>query len=732
MNKEEKKIDWSPLWYCFAVSCFFLINDYFIKYGFSWSFDSISNILRNINNIIFYALIPGLFTLLIRYLYINTKNFRRVYQEFVVPFFMAVFTLILGTYGFLRLPAPKFSFGDAVFGAANLLTLNSSIFKLSLAETQLSDINLHLYNARVIGGFFLAYAFFLALILAMGRENKDRISFWFYRLLAKIWNKEFVVVIGDGRKASNLAYDLYVQKIKVVLLDQCDSEEIKKDLEDKKVYYLTGNATARNGLKNTYFQEASKVYIFNESEEENFRTTQEMIEMTEEICYKYSSNSKYWYAGIQDINKRNLLMSLKDNLPNHVLECFDLNQNIARSLVFRNDEKAIGDTNITKYQVIMLGFNDISEAIIMQYLKLGHFRIGKSMQIKVYYQKVDAERVEQFKSRYAILFPGFITDQTDTLLKEAISYTFFNANDKENQLIDFESLPEIESTFIDPNFSLYNLLMDDSKSAYLYACLKSGLQSATMLSLILPCLNTRNKTKYLKVFCHYNYLDPKEETMIETRLNKLTNYSIQVKCFGSDLLHCTCNEIENKGRDLLSKYYAFLYSELYNDKYSAKYSDQINAANEAKEKKDLVTYIRLTKEVKNDIYTDVMNEFSSWAIEKLESRWLLENESDREANRNAADHSEIKLALYKKNIPKEKEGLKIFWKEEEIMELAEIEHRRWNAEKLLLGWLPNKEKVKTQRLHNFLRDFENIDEVEKDKDYTQIKGLPYFLNRIKN
>ncbi len=72
----------------------------------------------------------------------------------------------------------------------------------------------------------------------------------------------------------------------------------------------------------------------------------------------------------------------------------------------------------------------------------------------------------------------------------------------------------------------------------------------------------------------------------------------------------------------------------------------------------------------------------------------------------------------------------------ELETLGELEHRRWNAEKLTLGWLPytdgglwdkNKSALKEQKYHYFLVPFDKLPPEEQNKDHTQVLGLPYFF-----
>ncbi|GAB3570616.1 hypothetical protein GCM10027578_27240 [Spirosoma luteolum] len=118
--------------------------------------------------------------------------------------------------------------------------------------------------------------------------------------------------------------------------------------------------------------------------------------------------------------------------------------------------------------------------------------------------------------------------------------------------------------------------------------------------------------------------------------------------------------------------------------------------------------------------------------------WKTLKEIDRESNIQAADHAWVKLRLLNRKWDSIHDEMN--WEESELRLLGEVEHRRWNAEKLLSGWLPITDKtlwktqkatLRAQKYHYFLMTFDDLLDDEKNKDFTQIVGLPYFFNRLK-
>lgn len=647
-------------------------------------------------------------------------NAKKIVYEFIFPLSIAVFVLITGTIGFLEL---KYDFGDAFFAAGNFLTLNTSVFN-NLA----GDITptLWIMAARIFGGVFLAYAFFLALILAVGSENYNRVKLRAYLIRTKIFgSRNLHVVIGSGQKAVFLALDLANEQNehkKVVLLYEELGEALESMLENTNIWFMKGNPSSRIGLDKTHFQQANNVYVLNETDEKNFRTFQEMIEIAQ-APHSTVIISK-WYIHLTDPRHRALITPfaaiLKNDITKHeiFIHPFDFCQNIARKVTHEHPIDRF-ETGANVAQVVVIGFNALAQAIAIQCLRLGHFRLDRYLQIKVFYTPDEQANVDKFMAahpelfRTEQLFNSIIHKPDAERYKEVKEYTFFRkAHIVLRDVIRFEPLPEAESELVSPDFSLYQCVSAQNCTS-IYVCLPSGLQSASLLNAILPCIEQKReeitqKTGDVKVFCHYDFPDKEEVVIIEQILNKITERKVPVVCFGNSQSICTSTEIENKNRDRLAKYIALLYKNVYG--------------------RDV------------DFTTDLLNEWQPnlWDEAALENNWKNEPEIYRESNRQAADHAWVKFREMKRELKNIPNDLAHYWSEEELPVLAEMEHRRWNAEKLLLGWLPlltdptkeQKKKRNEQKRHFFLMDFATLPEAEKTKDYTQVIGLPYFLKNV--
>ncbi len=92
-------------------------------------------------------------------------------------------------------------------------------------------------------------------------------------------------------------------------------------------------------------------------------------------------------------------------------------------------------------------------------------------------------------------------------------------------------------------------------------------------------------------------------------------------------------------------------------------------------------------------------------------------ESLRQANRAQADH-----------IPIKQRALAVSRSEPMLEALAEAEHRRWMAEKILAGWRYAEQRDNIRKLHPSLRPYSQLSEAEKQKDRDTVQAVLAKMN----
>jgi voltage-gated potassium channel Kch len=104
--------------------------------------------------------------------------------------------------------------------------------------------------------------------------------------------------------------------------------------------------------------------------------------------------------------------------------------------------------------------------------------------------------------------------------------------------------------------------------------------------------------------------------------------------------------------------------------------------------------------------------------------WSELGESYREASRHAADHIAAKLRVIGADLVEQSAGESFRFAESELERLAEIEHRRWCAERLLAGWERGAARDDARRLHPSLVPWDELSETEREKDRQVVKAIP--------
>lgn len=737
--------------------------------------------------------------------YLRFVRGRNVLLQFVIPIVLAISVLVLGTIGFYATPLGDLDPVDSFFGAANLITLNTSVFSVLGSPEQPILMNIWLKTARILGGFLAGYGFILAFTLATGRENVGQLRFWLYRL----FNGSFSVVLGSGAMAVNLATDLVQnKKQRVVLLTDPIDTTLLNRLSDYQVWLFQGQITDRTAIGKTYFWKADSVYVVDDSDDNNFRCAQELDELyvlknrlswvrqcllTDSLHWLFcrlparwqefihEKPKPNWHVHQQHERQRALLQSIT-RLRLH-LHTFSINGNTTRRLLLRYPIDRFQGSQATIAEVAILGFDQQAHDLALTCLRLGHYTPGKHLHLTIYYRPDEKDTVDAFRQQHPELFKNRDTEgvfSRNSGPQAVQKYTFFTRKrpaprptrqlttelsdwlqDDDWPVVEFEPLPTAETELISPDFSLYNLIQPD-RVVSVYICQPTGLESAALLGSILPRIEWLKQGKPggehpvdVQVFCYYNFPDLDEEQYVEMRLNAVAPY-LPVVCFGNLINECVADAIHNESLNQIARQIAFFYVCLYGgtvvqeipglEAWLKEIDDEVVKLKE-KGKLD-----EKEEELEgNKLYIAKTNVLlPAWAKQKKDrpdvfANWLTicwENleEIDRESNIQAADHAWVKLRLLDQAW--DKLLLNTEFTVDQLNALSEVEHRRWNAEHLLAGWLPqpdtdlwksHKKALRPQKLHHFLKPFDGpggLPEVEQNKDYTQVLALPYFFDGL--
>lgn len=103
--------------------------------------------------------------------------------------------------------------------------------------------------------------------------------------------------------------------------------------------------------------------------------------------------------------------------------------------------------------------------------------------------------------------------------------------------------------------------------------------------------------------------------------------------------------------------------------------------------------------------------------------WEKVAETYREANRSSADHIQVKLRSVGRILVPKGEGSEAPLSDQEIELLAEMEHRRWWAERSLDGWKFAKNRNDPLKEHPNMVPYDQLDGASKDNDRNNVSKM---------
>jgi hypothetical protein len=111
-------------------------------------------------------------------------------------------------------------------------------------------------------------------------------------------------------------------------------------------------------------------------------------------------------------------------------------------------------------------------------------------------------------------------------------------------------------------------------------------------------------------------------------------------------------------------------------------------------------------------------------LEAVRRGWGDIGETYRTASRAVADHAMVKMwdAGWMPAEEGEKGEMAPAMDDAEMMRLAEMEHTRWMAERLLSGWRPGEKRDNRLRVHPDIKRWDELSSENKAKDVDQVRN----------
>jgi hypothetical protein len=633
----------------------------------------------------------------------KSYNERPSKKVFLKPSFLKIW--IPASLLFITIACGWLGAGDSLF-SKNSLTAFWRSFGNLLGEANFKDLDFHssdstkqipilIWISKIAGLIFIASAIILVLQdIYVERFTKLRIKLW---LLTQP-KKPIVIVCGLGWRGFTLTQKLIQQNNNVIGIDVDTDQGHIQDLKQMGALIFNGDATSRETLTNASILKASEIYALTNNEEINCRIAAQIEQITvddnkkknikptvhnciqlpegeegkfipkkhcckhkptRQLCYVSVDTSKYG-RGLEDIIR-------EDN--DFWTSRFSANE-ITIYELFRKQGIAPMDVEGGTH-INIFGYTPISKSLLIASLQMMHFRKeqNKNRLITVYSEDPQKDQTDFYNE-----YPGITKSK--------------NGNSNPHLVlpeIHFVAMPKSEFTLHDEGLELYLHMNDESWRVNTYFCIDDGIQSLGLIKSINEKLTKLFNSEKQRLFisCYYSY----PETL-ETYTSLPHNNSGSTKE----------TEIQYFGKQSSPEFYKSSKTELL-------------------AKRVLEFYEFMDLELKNSL-SSLQNKTCY-----IEEKWVHTKEWERHACRMAANHFFVKLDLLsemeKSEIldlitAKEKDSLKSeinvekeLMKNELFRELAEIEHNRWWAEKLIRGYryLDNPEEIKKWETNKAYRKY---------------------------
>ena len=489
-------------------------------------------------------------------------------------------------------------------------------------------------------------------------------------------SKRMVIVVGENSEANDLIKDLNLRGLRVLQFKTNQQKNSLTKINNNHLIESIYSGIDKN-LFDKIISKASLVYLMNTDE----------INLQDALRFESFSKGKNLsiieriFVHLKSDEKAKFLHNISIKLIDK-FKIFNIQHNTVRRLLnyFPIDQE---NKEINVFTIHIVDFNSLSQILIEHLLAQLYLERHISIELNVYSENLKSTKIEFYKKFSALKGKN-----------EKNRIEHYNWGNWEINFLNYSTEISSKQIFLEKIENDLEL----KKSISLYVCIQNGSLSSTWLSSYLPRLNQlkKDKLQHLQVFSFYNSPNIQEEIQIERYYNKLAPH-LFVTCFGNYLQECSFDSINLDTLDEL----AIKIADWYDKKYNL-------------------------------------------AASPHNRNWHLSSYMDKQSNRHAADHIWLKwrwlLRNTNRNTHNAKYSIDTFSTLENslLMQLSEIEHRRWCANLVLKGhhvlpekyskeWLKNKQHFKSQYYHKDLVSFNKLKGSDQEKDSDQIQGIPDFI-----
>ncbi|MFW9866521.1 MAG: NAD-binding protein [Candidatus Thorarchaeota archaeon] len=621
-----------------------------------------------------------------------SKRFKRSWKnfDFLIGLLAGIIGFIFGYIGF-------YYYFLAKSEAATPIVILYHTLRLFVNEvSENPPFNWGLYVAMILCPLALYYSFIIAFLHIFNTKIEK---------IQLMWYRKHTIICGLNKWSSELLTDLRKKKKKVVIIESEPVNEFAEKARDLDVVILNGRCADPYMLYKAKVHKAKNLVIFTENDTLNMEVainTQRLF--NERIKKGKMKNKKHNLKCFVHIGDKKLYdvfsehHIFEESVENVNYELFNVFYNAARVLFLTFPfEKAKERLKNDKIHILIVGFGQLGECVTLQAIKMCHYSGNESAKITILKEKEREKKEpeisgEDLKDRFCYKYNQIKNLKTSLDLKSFdISFN----------VIDFDNLKNFQETV--------NEINKQESITTIVVCLEEELKAVKFsIDLISIIEEKRIPIKYnlpINIYVDQNediFKFPKKE---ETTL-------CEISPFGILKYSCSSEAIIKEKLDQLAKMVHLVWNE---------------------EKK-----------------------------ENADTLWNKAIPVDKESSRQQADHLPIKLRelklqpISKKRVNvKDEEYQKRVVKEikdEQVKNLARMEHNRWCAERWVAGWKLTTEELlreyigdeilkkssekelkdlkKKHKISDLLIPFESLDDDDIEIDLRFIRNIPRMLEDL--
>lgn len=622
---------------------------------------------------------------------------QRFIRTTAVPVGLAILSVGAGTVGYFLHLSTQATYQNATSTQIFIESFFRSLGFLTLSMGTVRSIEtlpyLLITLGRLFGLLFFSYAAITTLSWILAKELRPlRVDLWsILDWMPTFDDRGHLIVCGVGDEGYALANEALENDRNVVAIDTTQND-LTEELKKNGAIVFEGDASHSNVLvRQARLQRASNVFVTAGSD-----TTNGAI--VETINRWASNNTKSEVleisARITDRRLRKKLHEETSATGDCFLRTYDVQNATARELLASYPVDDIDNTG-QRVHVWIVGWTPFSKALFNQLLHLMHYPDDINRKITIIVRSPD--EVERNIMEH---FPGI--------------HSNWWKNDSASGFVDklfpdlsVESMPVSDMELLSDRPSIYDTLEKNDKLT-IFADDPDECSLRALVSVWAPKIN--NLTRKFDLDTRIVYRSPEESISIQET-------SIQTTTFTEFTSGYSIQSARGDYRDRVARQLALIYHLLYEqDSSDLIYDDNSVPRESLTDVESITKWLDSIPHKKRKQYSRAV--------------WRQLPESQRESNRYAADHASVKLRmadLLSENTLSKRT----------VRAVAEAEHRRWCAEKILKGWMPlppekveqwntdaGQKELREQYYHPDICSVESLrnkTDGEWSKDLTQVK-----------